>query len=361
MSEIKRERVYVIDLLRFVAAVGVLLYHLTYRIPEIDHLSTTHYPEVVDWARYTNLGVRLFFMISGFVIFYSVEGKTALQYVWSRMTRLYPAYWLCCTLTYFVCHYCWRPHFTGTTRDWLVNLTMLQEYFKVDHIDLPYWTLAEELRFYGVTLVLMLIGQVHRRLSFVAFWMTLCAIDYYVKIPLARYEMTLEHAPLFAAGIIYYDMFKEGIKRVHWPLLIVTFVLGLARFLRSSAIDGATMGAVCSPTVISGIWLGIYVTFFLVATRRLIIRERHFWVTALGGITYPFYLIHNNIGTTMLIALRGSVGRWTALGLVVLFCCAFGYAVWRWFETPIIRWLQSLGKSSSGQTPELPRHVIAGS
>ena len=344
MSESARERVYVIDLLRFVAAFGVLLYHLTFRSPEVDQLGSPLYPEFSAWTRYLHLGVPLFFMISGFVIFYSVEGKTALQFAWSRFVRLYPAYWLCCTLTFLLCHYLWRPYFTMTVHDWLVNLTMLQEYFKVEHIDPPYWTLAEELRFYGMTFGLMLIGQVHRRLTFVAVWMTLCAIDFWVKVPLARYEMTLEYAPMFAAGIVYYDMFKDGLKRVHAPLLAATIILGLMRFLRWSARDGETMGAVCAPGVIIAIWLGIYAVFFLVVTRRLRIRQSTGWLAALGGMTYPLYLIHNHVGTTLLITFRSSLNRWTSLAAVALIVCVLAYAIWRWFETPMIRGLQRLGK-----------------
>ena len=337
------ERLYIIDLLRFIAAFGVMVYHFTYRAPMIDHMGGEAFPELDWWTRYLHLGVRLFFMISGFVICYSADGKSAVQFVWSRFVRLFPAYWLCVTLTFVICHEFWQPYFTLGIKDWLVNLTMLQEYAKVEHVDPPYWTLTEELRFYGIMFVLLLLKQGERRLLFVAFWMTLSIVDYFVKVPLARYEMTLDHAPFFAAGMIFYDMFKYGPRTAQWLLLGVTFGIGLARFLRWSDIDGREMHAVCSPVVITLILASMYVFFAFVAQRKLSLPKSR-WLVAAGGITYPLYLIHDRIGLTLMHALSSSVNRWWQLMLVMSGMCILAYAIWRFYERPFMRWLQSMGR-----------------
>lgn len=340
MIEPEKERVYIIDVLRFVAAFGVLLYHLTFRSPEIGHFSSPHYPELNGWTRYLDFGVPLFFVISGFVIFYSVQGKKPLDFVWSRGVRLYPTYWLCCTVTFLFCHFVGAPYHTVTVRDWLVNLTMLQTHLGVMHVDGPYWTLIEELRFYAITFVLMLAGQVHRRLTIATVWMALCAVDYWVHLPLAHYELTLEHAPMFAAGIVFFDIFKDGLKLTHGLLLPTTFALGLTRYLRWSAMDQAKTGVEFAPMVTILLCALIYLVFFLISTRRLVMRERRAWVTALGGMTYPLYLIHNSVGILTLSALVGVVNRWCALLLVCVGLCAFAFAVWRWFETPVMKRLR---------------------
>lgn len=337
------QRLHIIDLLRFIAAFGVMVYHFTYRAPMIDHMGGVPFPEMDWWTRYLHLGVRLFFMISGFVICYSADGKKAVQFAWSRFVRLYPAYWLCATLTFLVCHTYWQPYFTLGVKDWLINLTMLQEYLKVEHVDPPYWTLTEELRFYGIMFVLLLIGQSHRRLLFVAFWMLLSGVDYFVKIPLARYEMTLEHAPFFAAGMVFYDMFKHGIRLAQWPLLGVTFGIGLARFLRWSDIDGREMHAVCSPGVITLILACMYVFFTLVALRRLSLPKSR-WLVAAGGMTYPLYLIHDRIGLTLMHRLSGMLDRWTLLFVVMASMCVVAYAIWWFYERAVMRWLKAWGQ-----------------
>lgn len=326
------------------AAFGVLIYHVAYRAPEIDHLGGASFPEWTWWTRYLHLGVQLFFMISGFVIFWSAEGKTAGQFAWSRLVRLYPAFWVCCTLTFIVCHHWWQPYYTLSVQDWLVNMTMLQQFFHVPHVDAPYWTLTEEMRFYGLTFVLILIKQQHRRMTFVAVWMVLSAVDFYVhKIPLARYEMTLQFAPMFAAGIVYFDIFKRGPRLANVCLLPVCFFLGLARFLSWEEADAVT-GAVCSPITVSAIFVAMFAVFLLIAMRKLRLNHRGFWLTAAGGITYPLYLIHNRLGLTLMLALQPSMGRWGQLLLTVVGACFAAYAIWRWIELPTMAALRRLGK-----------------
>lgn len=337
MSKPLTERVYIIDPLRFLAALGVMIYHMTYRAPTVDHISNMQFPEINGWTRYLHLSVELFFVISGFVISYSAQGKTAGQFAWSRFVRLYPAYWLCVILTFAICYVWWRPFFTLTFTEGLINLTMLQGMLNVPHVDLPYWTLAEELRFYALVFALLLFKQGHRLLLFAGLWTGLSLVDYFVHVPLAHYEMTLEHAPYFAAGIVYHDAFKNGVRRVHVALSALTYGVGLLRFLEWSHNDGVTTGAVCSPQVIAVIVLGIHLVFWGIVTRKLQIRQRHEWLVVAGAITYPFYLIHDRIGLTVMLALEPAMNKWWQLAVVIIGASTLAYAIWRWWEAPVSR------------------------
>lgn len=49
------------------------------------------FPVLSEVTRYGYAGVNLFFVISGFVILMSVWGRTAPQFIASRVSRLYPA------------------------------------------------------------------------------------------------------------------------------------------------------------------------------------------------------------------------------------------------------------------------------
>jgi peptidoglycan/LPS O-acetylase OafA/YrhL len=64
-----------------------VLYHYTAR-GEI-----TSFPLLAPLTQFGYLGVPLFFMISGFVISASAENRTPSEFVISRITRLFPAYW----------------------------------------------------------------------------------------------------------------------------------------------------------------------------------------------------------------------------------------------------------------------------
>ncbi|WP_347037637.1 acyltransferase family protein [Glutamicibacter halophytocola] len=83
------------DALRITAALIVVFYH--YTAWGHDHWGTKapeFWPVLSEFTRYGQLGVRLFFLISGFVILMSLQGKNVIGFIGSRVGRLYPAYWL---------------------------------------------------------------------------------------------------------------------------------------------------------------------------------------------------------------------------------------------------------------------------
>ena len=77
-----------LDLLRLVAALSVVLFHYFFRgAADGIHLAEG-YPEVAGYALYGYLGVNLFFLISGFVIAWSAEGRAWEQFALARFVRL---------------------------------------------------------------------------------------------------------------------------------------------------------------------------------------------------------------------------------------------------------------------------------
>lgn len=125
-------RFYEIDLLRFIAAISVVFFHYTYRGYAADNYSPIPFLEIGHFTRYGYLGVQLFFVVSGYVILLSVQGKTLRQFFLSRITRLYPAFWVAVTLTFLVKHF-----FTDTTMppvlhagvgQYVFSMTMFQEF-----------------------------------------------------------------------------------------------------------------------------------------------------------------------------------------------------------------------------------------
>src|SRR5699024_10591942 len=92
----RRGRLRAMDALRLLAALAVVLFHFTTR----DHgrwgaqLPHEVFPALSHVVRYGYAGVHLFFTISGFVILMSVWGRSPRQFVASRISRLYPAFWV---------------------------------------------------------------------------------------------------------------------------------------------------------------------------------------------------------------------------------------------------------------------------
>lgn len=90
-AEAGRDRLYEIDLLRITAALAVVIYHYTFS-GCAGHLIPVSFPALRTVTRYGYLGVDMFFTISGFVVLLSAWGRRPLDFVISRITRLYPAY-----------------------------------------------------------------------------------------------------------------------------------------------------------------------------------------------------------------------------------------------------------------------------
>ena len=69
-------RFYEIDLLRLLAALAVVFYHYTYRGYMANNYSPVAFPALAPVTKYGYLGVELFFIISGYVVLRSAQGKT---------------------------------------------------------------------------------------------------------------------------------------------------------------------------------------------------------------------------------------------------------------------------------------------
>ena len=143
-SKTTGSRIEELDGLRGLAAIAVVLFHYTTRYSEIYGRETGlpfEFP-------YGNLGVELFFGISGFVIFMTLDRTRSLgDFVVSRVSRLYPAYWAAIILTTAVVNLEGMTEFMRSPFEITVNFTMLQSFVGVRAVDGVYWTLAVELAF----------------------------------------------------------------------------------------------------------------------------------------------------------------------------------------------------------------------
>ncbi|MCM2335320.1 MAG: acyltransferase family protein, partial [Pseudomonas sp.] len=111
-------RVVELDALRGLAALAVVAFHYT-----------THYQAQVGHAQplgfgfpFGNYGVHLFFLISGFVIFMTLERtRSPLDFVVSRFSRLFPAYWAAMAVTAAVVYTVGLPGQRLPLRDLLLD------------------------------------------------------------------------------------------------------------------------------------------------------------------------------------------------------------------------------------------------
>ncbi|MFI9120536.1 acyltransferase family protein [Streptomyces bikiniensis] len=338
----RENRLYALDGLRLVVALMVVFYHYVALAAPWGHSTVTIFPTAHQFARFGWLGVEVFFLISGFVICMSVWGRTLGDFAISRLTRLFPAYWVGVLLTALVVKM-WPV--VSEIEGWgsvITNLTMLQAGNNTQPVDQVYWTLFVELKFYLLMAVVVFFGVTYRTcLVFCGVWTAAAALAPVMgSTLLTQFAMPI-YAPFFIAGIAFYLMRRYRPNAVLWT--IVGFQLLLSqRYVdyRMEVSLGKELAAAL-PT-----WparLIIVAGFAVVGAIALgaFDRIRWKWLTHAGAITYPLYLIHMHIGMTLIHKLRDRI---PAVPLVLLVTVGMMVAAWlihRLVERPLGKWMRN--------------------
>src|SRR5690606_27706461 len=141
MSAESKNRILELDALRGLAALAVVLFHYTTKYSEIFKTDVT--TKLINF-KYGSLGVPLFFIISGFVIFMTIKKvKTPFEFVFKRFIRLYPVFWVCIIITAIVT-FNFPPGFGRSFSDLIVSFTMIPALLGYKPIDGAYWSLVPE-------------------------------------------------------------------------------------------------------------------------------------------------------------------------------------------------------------------------
>lgn len=271
-------RIKELDSLRGLAALAVVFYHYTTQYEKLFGHSSQ-----LSWEiNYGSLGVHLFFMISGFVIFMTLDHvNKPRDFAVSRFSRLYPAYWFAIILTTTIVYIFGLK---GEERDiftTLINITMLQGIFEIPDVDGVYWTLMYELLFYILMFSLLKLKHLHLVCWYIAIAVSLNIVNNLVSwIPWkVQLFLLLQYNHLFGAGIIFY------LIRKNTNSLIYTSILALC--LAAQWTHGNTINS-------------LIVTCFFIIFSLFTFKKLEFLAIKpliwLGSISYSLYLLHQNIG-----------------------------------------------------------------
>ncbi|MBY4710103.1 acyltransferase [Burkholderia cepacia] len=294
-STVKFSRIPELDLLRFLAAIAVVFFHYAFRGYAGDDLTTMHYPALEPVALYGFLGVHLFFMISGFVILMTAGDGSVKRFIASRASRLLPAFWVCCTITFFVTLAIGGDRFTATWPQYLVNLVTLGGGFGADPIDGAYWSLGAELRFYRLVGILLIIGQIHRAERWLYVWLIgTVLVELFPFIKLKGFLVT-DYAGFFIAGAACFLIRARGLSRSRVALVSAAWGLSLYHEFQLLPYFSEHFEKPLNPAVVAVVMSTFFVVMLVLALRRTPMLTSSRWVW-FGALSYPLYLIHQNVG-----------------------------------------------------------------
>lgn len=345
--ETERNRVGFVDGLRGVAILLVLGYHYFCR-----WAARGYYPYgdmLADFPvfAYGHHGVDLFFVISGFVIAMTLERTGGfLEFAVKRMARLWPAMILCSTLTY--AFLLWQPlYFPQSPKNFLSSWTFLSGSvvwsrlipgLNSGWIDGAYWSLFVEVRFYFLAALCYYLGRtafwrwfpILATIAAIAYW--LANLLHYPAVARNIGDVTIApYLPWFVLGLSMYCRWKAERRAANFSL-----ALALVSMILIAAADGAPPTSLAAFLLIAAIFLGC---LRYEAVNRIF---SGVWLTAIGICSYSLYLLHQNIGVTLisLIASALSLNKYAALAVpfvVALAAIMLASVIYRYWEHPMNR------------------------
>lgn len=325
-----------LDLLRLVSAMMVVIYHYFYRgnVGE-PQLMQASFLDVGTLPIYGILGLNLFFIISGFVITWSAEGRNMYQFAVARAIRIYPGFIGCMTLTFLVMLMAGHPVFQVTIQQFLANLFIFSPALGQPFMDGVYWTIVFELIFYGFVALFIATGIFQSRLvSICAAWLLVALInESFLHIEALRILILSQYIPYFISGMLLYKIAKDGVTfhtTLLWGLAVIQSVHSMEGLRQELQVD-------------YGLTVEMWPMFFANLTTHVIFIATLFagrfvpatkTVLLLGGITYPLYLLHQQIGYVTIDYLAPGVGRWIAVLIAITGVFIISGLIWNWVERP---------------------------
>lgn len=350
-----RPRLAVLDGLRLVAALMVVSFHYVSGGQQYWHAPAGRpvFPVIHLVTAYGWMGVNLFFVISGFVICMSSWGRSLGQFFVSRVSRLYPMFWIAVCFTTAVVTLVPADHPRLPAGEIMANLTMFPTALGAASVDGVYWTLWNEALFYLLFAIVVWRGVNYRRaVLFCVLWTTASVIASAINVPAISTVVDQEYSMYFIAGIAMYLMYRFKPNLLLWCIVGFSLLLALNRF-------GTRLNAI---EVISGEqqnwWVGAAVVtacFGVVLAVALGWLDRLAWrgLVPAGAMTYPLYLLHGVAGCALINHFSPKAPRYLVLAGVVTLMLLLSWTCHRYLERPASRMLRR-GLSSALTTIRQP-------
>lgn len=329
-------RLRALDGMRALSAMMVVVFHYTYRWTEAWDAESALLPQVEPWSSMASrgfIGVQLFFMVSGFVVAFTLSRSGGIwEFAVKRFARLFPAMLCCSIVTFLVVKGLgvepfasvnasgFLPSLTFTSPAIIRRLTGLQ----TAYISGVYWSLFVEVKFYAIA-VLIYFAQPRWFLRNFAIVCVLLGVAWWGSAQSVRSileQLTfVENAAFFAAGIAFNHAYHSGFGLASGSVTAVSLAVAIAQYRYDAWLVAVIVGAfgMFCVLAVKPVWL-----------RPLEARP----LVAIGAASYSLYLMHQNVG----VAVLSGVSRSAEYHLYLVAMCAamvgVSLVLHRWVEVP---------------------------
>ena len=231
--------------------------------------------------------------------------------------RLYPAAWICATITALA----WLSIglTTGLGRRYLHSISL---WIFGPWVDGVYWSLAVEIEFYSLIFLLLVVGQ-FPRVTQLAWLLTLGCFGYLAyaySSGIETFGHFLSYSSLFSVGIFVWSITSQQRSDVaNWTGLTASVVASIVQI---------TMQATSGPALLPALlWLACLAAIFASSRRSRLFASASApmrrALRKIGLATYPLYLLHNVVGAVMIrLLVRAGMPPLAALAMAFSFVIA---------------------------------------
>lgn len=305
-----------------------------------------------SWGPY---GVSIFFLISGFVIPFSLKNSTALQFFINRTLRIYPTYFVGFTITllsiYAGSRYFGNP-WQLTPSEAIIHLFPgLRDIMWSRNIDGVIWTLEVEVKFYIICLLAIALFKKRSLWVFVLPAVILAitaASNFYSPILKSDYPEAYKQATnfMYAApylvfmfiGVVFHYLHSDTINRYVASILVVSiFGVMWLTWTNSYFADQASLIYSYGYGLLTFSFAFIFPGFF----------KGNPVLNFLAKISYPLYVVHSLAGYLIIrVLLEQGIAPILAIAGALICVIPLAYALHLCVEAPSMRLERHLRKLS---------------
>lgn len=359
----KTEKIWFAHLLRGIACLIVVYAHLGEMFWRSNQLSSQisfsrpvnidhHLPHLylTDWLykyhfNFGSFGVGLFFLVSGFVIPISIEKLKSGKFIFRRIFRIYPTYFVGLSLTFLVLFMSAKfsnIDFIYTIKDFFKNASLFRDWFWVASIDNVNWTLENEIKFYLLCAFLAWISNLRNPKTLTITIGILSVISYSVSgtldflisnnlMPLYKMFFIISNSTPFLTfmfiGTCIYNLYKQyWDKRTFFSVVIFLFIA--FSFNTNNAFGKLSL---IGFLVNYSLALIVFYSLFLLKDKI----QRNRVLDFFANISYPMYIIHGVSGYALISFLyQYQPYPYLVLLEVLVIITIFSYALHVLIENP---------------------------